>query len=49
MLPINLITKATVSIQTTIGEVPTSKVGEEAEEEVDHPSHHAKFAAGVIT
>ncbi|KAI5435843.1 hypothetical protein KIW84_022321 [Lathyrus oleraceus] len=47
MLPTNLTTEVTSSIQTTIREVPTSEIGEE--EELDNPRHNAKFAArGII-
>lgn len=56
MLPTKLITEATNSTQTTTGEVPTatgevltSEVGEEEEEEEECLSQHVKFATRPST
>lgn len=49
MLQTNLTTGVTSSIPTTIREIPTLEVRDEAEEEMGHQSHHAKSVANVIT
>jgi hypothetical protein len=49
MLQTNLIIEEKGSIQTTIGEVPTSEVGEVAEEEAGLPRTHGRSVVSVTT